>query len=86
MIVTHRDTPIAHAAARVSDGNSTERFFSLFILERMQPGDGAIELSLSLRVARDSEVDAAELFGRIMSMHVSFLCTGRVDLKEKGGG
>src|ERR1700730_8740308 len=50
MVIAHRDAPVTHAAARVGDGNFAERLFSLFVLERMEPGDCAIELPPSLRV------------------------------------
>src|SRR5437879_2967398 len=62
MVVGHGHAPVTHTASRVSDGNLGERLFSLFILERMEPGDCAIELSLGLRVTRDGEVDLPELF------------------------
>ena len=62
MIVAHRDAPVTHAASRVGDGNFGEHLFSLFILERMEPGDCAIELLLGLRVTGDGEVDPPELF------------------------
>src|SRR6267143_3348551 len=46
MVIAHRDAPVTHAASRVSDGNFGECLFSIFILERMEPGDGPIELLL----------------------------------------
>src|SRR6267378_3272131 len=36
VVVAHRDSPVSHAAARVSDRNFGERLFSFFILERME--------------------------------------------------
>src|SRR5258705_6330651 len=48
MIVAHRDAPVTHAALRISDRNFGERLFSLFVLERMEPGDGPIESHLGL--------------------------------------
>src|SRR5258705_12683675 len=62
MIVTHRDAPVPHAASRINDRNFSERLFSLFILERMKPGDCPIELHLGLMVTGDAEVDLSELF------------------------
>src|SRR5258705_11197168 len=84
MIVAHRDAPVTHAASRVSDRNFGERLFSLFILERMEPGDCPIELHLGLVVTGDAEVDLSELFRRVMSMLVSLLRTGEVGVTDKG--
>ena len=62
MVVAHRNAPVTHATLRVSDGDFVERLFSLFILERMEPGDGTIKLPLGLGVTGDGEVDVAEFF------------------------
>src|ERR1044071_5469748 len=62
MVVAHRDAPVRNAASRVGDGNFGKRLFSLFILERMEPGDGAIELPPGLRATGNVEVDPPELF------------------------
>src|SRR5262245_11781750 len=62
MVVAHRDAPVSHAALRVSDRDFIKRLFSLLILERMEPGDRAIELPLGLRGAGDGKVDPSQLF------------------------
>src|SRR6266404_1822652 len=62
VIVAHSDTPVTHAAARVCDGNFAKCLFSLFILERVEPGNCAIELSLGFWLTGDPEVDLPELF------------------------
>jgi hypothetical protein len=62
MVVAHRNAPVTHAASRVSNGNFGERLFSLSVLERMEPGDCAIELPLGLGVTGNGEVNSAELF------------------------
>jgi hypothetical protein len=59
---------VAHAAFRVSGDNFRERLFSFFILERVEPGDGAIELPLGLGSARDSETDLTEFFPTVVLM------------------
>ena len=62
MVTAHSNAPVTHAAAWVSNSDFSERLFSLFILEGMEPGDCAIELPLGLPVTRDGEVDLPELF------------------------
>ena len=57
MVLAHGDAPESHAALRVGDGNVGERLFSRFILERMEPGDRAIELPPGSDVAGDWEID-----------------------------
>src|SRR5262245_13673105 len=44
MVVTHRYAPVANTALLISEGNLCESFFGLLVLERMEPGDSAIEL------------------------------------------
>src|SRR5262245_18607824 len=58
MKVAHGDAPIGHAAAWIDVDYLGKRFFSLFILERMKPGDRAIELFLRLRITGNSEIDS----------------------------
>src|SRR5258708_5286085 len=62
MVVAHGNAPVTHATSRIGDGNFAKRLFSLFILERMEPGDGAIEFPLCLGITGDREVDLPELF------------------------
>src|SRR5215831_18081099 len=60
MVVTHRNAPVAHTALLISDGNLCESFFGLLVLERMEPGDRAIELPLRRIRARDGKVNLSE--------------------------
>src|SRR2546426_4763823 len=84
MVVAHRDPPVTHAASRVSDGNFGERLFSLFILERMEPGYRAIELPLGLGVTGDREVDPPEFFRSVVLVRMCLLGSGRRVVTGKG--
>jgi hypothetical protein len=83
MVVAHRDAPVSHAALRVSDRNFSEHLFSLFILERMEPGDCAIELPTGLGGTVDGEIDPSQLFRMAMCMLMRFLRSGKGAVAEK---
>ena len=83
VVVAHGDAPITHAAARVSGRNFGERLFCLFILKRMEPGYGTIELLLGPRFTGDVEVDLAELFRRFVRVPMSLLGPGDVAVTKK---
>jgi hypothetical protein len=81
---------VSHAASRVSDRNVSECLFSLFILERMEPGDCAIELPSGLGGTGDGEIDPSQVFRMAMRMLMRFLRSGKGGVAEKrrenGGG
>ena len=54
------DSPIRHRTRRLTVGDGAKRLFGFRIEERVQHGDGAIELGLRRRAARGLEVNAAE--------------------------
>jgi hypothetical protein len=74
---------MAHGAFRVGYSNFGKRFFSLLILERMKPGDCAIELSLRLRRTGDRETHAPEFLTVLMPVPVAFLCGCKSRMIEK---
>jgi hypothetical protein len=68
----HRQAPVCHGAARLSLGDGAKRFHGLRVEERVQHGDGSIELGLRRRTARDRKVHLPELlFRRRTSAHES---------------
>jgi hypothetical protein len=83
MVVAHCDAPVAHAASRVREGNLSEDLFSLFILERMEPCDRAIELLPGLSGTGDEEVDPTKLLGVYVLMLKPRLRSGRRGMTEK---
>jgi len=90
MVVAHCYAPVSHAALRVSDRDFGECLFSLFILERMEPGDRAIELPPGLGSAGYGEFDSSQLFRGVMRVLMRFLRSGKGSVAEKsrenGGG
>src|SRR5437763_1722559 len=60
MVVADGNAPVSHAASRVSDGNFGKCLFSIFILERMEPGDRPIELLLGDGGTGDWEIDSSK--------------------------
>ncbi len=57
----HRQAPVGDGAARVGLGNRRERLDRLRKMERMQLGQGHLELLLRLRAARSLELHRAQL-------------------------
>jgi hypothetical protein len=57
-----RDAPISHGARRFLLGNGGERLHGLWKEEGMLHGEGAIELLLRRRAARDRQIDLAKPF------------------------
>jgi hypothetical protein len=68
MILAHPDAPIRHGTTRIGCGNFVESLLSLFVLERVKPGDSAVELRLGFRRAGSFEVYSSELVGWFVTM------------------
>jgi hypothetical protein len=86
MIKTHRDSPVAHAALRISLRDFGESFRGFFVPKGMQEGDRAIELLLRRTIARDGKVDAAEFFSHLMFVLIHLLRSQRKGKKKHSQG